>query len=189
MSGRSAMVRQRQKTKNEMDRNKNTNASKESVNDNSTNSGNESASNSNTDVKDFDGRSVVIRDPLRDLKCWKGGNTPPEPWNKLAHDPELWDRKADSLIILAHLGSYIPAPSFRINCNSLRVLDVDYFSMLLSDSTRNSTYSGVANKKKEPRFQHAQHHGTSRYLRSFRQCGSRPKRPSYSSSFDAAWPR
>lgn len=133
----------------------NESTSHRSSNDKDSNNGSGSAMSEEHKSSSFDERSLVlheIHDPLQNLRCWKGGSAYPEPWNKLAHDPELWDPKGDTLITLPHLGSFTPSPSFRINSHSLLLLNLDYFNHSFSESSLNSKAPSMVNKKHNRSF-------------------------------------
>jgi hypothetical protein len=59
----------------------------------------------------------------------KGSTLPPQPWNKLFRDPELWDEQGDVLIYLdlKSQNSSAPIPSFRVASHVLERLHSPYF--------------------------------------------------------------
>ena len=69
------------------------------------------------------------------LKCWTGGRRPPQPWNKLRKDPELWDADGDTLVFLFHKDhqGIRPRASFRVSSHVLEDTDSQYLMTLLRD--------------------------------------------------------
>ena len=70
------------------------------------------------------------------LKRWMGGGRPPQPWNKLRKDPELWDPNGDTLIFIGHEphGSR-PPPSFRVSSHVLEATESRFLITLLREGS------------------------------------------------------
>jgi hypothetical protein len=73
--------------------------------------------------------------PPPQLKRWAGTGRPPQPWNKLRKDPELWDPNGDTLVFLGqetHHSSR-PPPSFRISSHVLENTESRFFVTILRE--------------------------------------------------------
>jgi hypothetical protein len=71
------------------------------------------------------------------LKRWVGAGRPPQPWNKLRKDPELWDPNGDTLIFFGHEThqSSRPPPSFRLSSHILEATESRFLITLLREGS------------------------------------------------------
>ena len=69
------------------------------------------------------------------LKQWKGSGRPPQPWNKLRKDPELWITHGDTYVYFSHASHHEsrPPPSFRLLSTLLEQHDSRYLLTLLQE--------------------------------------------------------
>jgi hypothetical protein len=69
------------------------------------------------------------------LKRWPGSGRPPQAWNKLRKDPELWDTNGDTLIYFGHETNQNsrPLPSFRISSHVIESTDSRFLITLLRE--------------------------------------------------------
>lgn len=80
--------------------------------------------------------------PAPQLKRWAGTGRPPQPWNKLRKDPELWDPNGDTLIYLgeeSHQNTRQP-PSFRISSHVLENTESRFFITMLRDGITDGSF-------------------------------------------------
>jgi hypothetical protein len=104
------------------------------------------------------------------LKRWMGAGRPPQPWNKLRKDPELWDPNGDTLIFFGHEThqSSRPPPSFRLSSHVLEATESRFLITLLREgSTEEATSfsmppSPIGSPSMRPAFpvQSGRHHPT-----------------------------
>ncbi|KAI9847429.1 MAG: hypothetical protein M1838_000872 [Thelocarpon superellum] len=85
--------------------------------------------------------SSIGQDQLRNLEAatsvrrWTGAGKPPQSWNKLRKDPELWDHHGDTLVYFGHetQQSTRPSPSFRIQSSILEETESAFFITILRE--------------------------------------------------------
>jgi hypothetical protein len=80
------------------------------------------------------------------LKRWVGGGRPPQTWNKMRRDPELWDPNGDTLIFLGleTRQSTRPAPSFRLSSHVIEAADSRFLiSLLREGANEEANYFGM----------------------------------------------
>ncbi|KAI9682135.1 MAG: hypothetical protein M1817_000189 [Caeruleum heppii] len=72
------------------------------------------------------------------VKKWVGDGAPPQPWNRLRRDPELWDPAGDTLVYFGHetQQSFSPSPSFRIHAAVLEETESPFFATILREGYR-----------------------------------------------------
>jgi hypothetical protein len=79
------------------------------------------------------------------LKRWIGGGRPPQAWNKLRKDPELWDPNGDTLVFLGPetRPSARPPPSFRLSSHVLEATESRYLLSLLREGATDANSFGM----------------------------------------------
>ncbi|KAI9766639.1 MAG: hypothetical protein M1840_006450 [Geoglossum simile] len=77
------------------------------------------------------------------IKRWLGGGKPPQPWNKLRKDPELWDSTGDTLVFFGHETHQTsrPPPSFRISSSVLEETESAFLITILREGYTYNEYN------------------------------------------------
>lgn len=77
------------------------------------------------------------------LKRWNGSGRPPQNWNSLRHDTELWDHLGDTLVYLCSDGHKAsrPAPSFRVSSHVIEATESRFLINLLRDGAIDDEYN------------------------------------------------
>jgi len=83
--------------------------------------------------------------PPPQLRRWAGTGRPPQPWNKLRKDPELWDPNGDTLIYLGQESHHNtrPPPSFRISSHVLENTESRFFTTILREGITDGSFNGT----------------------------------------------
>ncbi|KAH0536486.1 hypothetical protein FGG08_006639 [Glutinoglossum americanum] len=89
----------------------------------------------------FDGRTRSGEEAR--VKRWLGGGKPPQPWNKLRKDPELWDSTGDTLVFFGHETHQTsrPPPSFRISSSILEETESAFLITILREGYTYNEYN------------------------------------------------
>ncbi|AEO68103.1 uncharacterized protein THITE_2145336 [Thermothielavioides terrestris NRRL 8126] len=66
---------------------------------------------------------------------WIGAGRPPQRWNKLRKDPELWDPHGDVLVFLGQRGQPSLDPSFRLSSHIIEATESRYLIAMLREGS------------------------------------------------------